>query len=238
MPNDTKRSLITAGTLRARCYRRALTHCESTCMRAQSPSPESWLAVCSSLAGKSQAFVEGIGTGQHCRGGRVGCSHRLRFETEGSVPGWPHEWDKQEITQHPCPDRWLGKYEFLDTTWSILLEHNGSSTRRKEQALCDMCIHHEHTDPPDLGQVRAEPGQSGWGPRVYQVTSVLSDTLRPRGQWSIRLLCPWKSPGKNTGVGCHALLQEIFPTQGLNPCLLQLLNWQADSLPLMPLCHC
>ena len=30
------------------------------------------------------------------------------------------------------------------------------------------------------------------------------------------LLCPWDSPGKNTGVGCHALLQGIFPTQGLN----------------------
>ena len=27
------------------------------------------------------------------------------------------------------------------------------------------------------------------------------------------------SPGKNTGVGCHTLLQGIFPTQGLNPCL-------------------
>ena len=32
-----------------------------------------------------------------------------------------------------------------------------------------------------------------------------------------RLLCPWDSPGKNTGVGSHALLQGIFPTQGLNP---------------------
>ena len=29
--------------------------------------------------------------------------------------------------------------------------------------------------------------------------------------------CPWDSPGKNTGVGCHALLQGIFPTQGSNP---------------------
>ena len=29
-----------------------------------------------------------------------------------------------------------------------------------------------------------------------------------------RLLCPWGSPGKKTGVGCHALLQGIFPTQG------------------------
>ena len=35
------------------------------------------------------------------------------------------------------------------------------------------------------------------------------------------------SPGKNTGVGCHALLQGIFPTQGLN---LGLLHYRADSL--------
>ena len=38
--------------------------------------------------------------------------------------------------------------------------------------------------------------------------------------------------GKNTGVGCHFLLQEIYLTQGLNLHLLGLLNWQADSLPL------
>ena len=42
------------------------------------------------------------------------------------------------------------------------------------------------------------------------------------------------SPGKNTGVGCHALLQGIFPIQGLNPCLLCLLLQQAGSLPLVP----
>ena len=34
-----------------------------------------------------------------------------------------------------------------------------------------------------------------------------------------RLLCPWDSPGKNSGVGCHAFLQGIFPTQGSNSCL-------------------
>ena len=43
-------------------------------------------------------------------------------------------------------------------------------------------------------------------------------------------ICPWDSPGKHTGVGCHILFQ-IFPTQGLNPCLLHLLHWQAGSLP-------
>ena len=36
-----------------------------------------------------------------------------------------------------------------------------------------------------------------------------------------RLLCPWNLPGKNTGVGCHFLLQGIFQTQELNPHLLQ-----------------
>ena len=43
---------------------------------------------------------------------------------------------------------------------------------------------------------------------------------------------PWDSPGKNTGVGSHALLQGIFPTQGSNSSLL--LHWQAGSLPLAP----
>ena len=39
-------------------------------------------------------------------------------------------------------------------------------------------------------------------------------------------------PGKNTGMGCHALLQGIFPTQGLNPHHICLMHWQAGSLPL------
>ena len=46
--------------------------------------------------------------------------------------------------------------------------------------------------------------------------SLMSDSLRPHGQQLTRLLCPWDSPGKNTGVGCHVLLQGIFLTQGLN----------------------
>ena len=47
-------------------------------------------------------------------------------------------------------------------------------------------------------------------------------------------LCSWTFPDKNTGVGCHFLLQGIFPTQKLDPSLLCLLYWQVDSLPL---CH-
>ena len=50
--------------------------------------------------------------------------------------------------------------------------------------------------------------------------SVMSDSFRPQGLEAARLLCPWDSPSKNTGVGCHFLLQGIFQTQGLNPGLL------------------
>ena len=50
--------------------------------------------------------------------------------------------------------------------------------------------------------------------------------------WSIAHQAPLSrdSPGRNTGVGCHALLQEIFPARGWNPSLLYLLHWQVDSL--------
>ena len=49
-----------------------------------------------------------------------------------------------------------------------------------------------------------------------------------------RLLCPWDSPGKNTGVCCHTLRQGIFLTQGSNPHLSYLQYKPAGSLPLMP----
>ena len=47
--------------------------------------------------------------------------------------------------------------------------------------------------------------------------SVMSDFCDPMDCSPTRLLCPWDSLGKNTGMGCHFRLQGIFPTQGLNP---------------------
>src|SRR5574339_28526 len=41
------------------------------------------------------------------------------------------------------------------------------------------------------------------------VASVVSDSVRPHRRQPTRLLCPWDSPGKNTGVGCHFLLQNV-----------------------------
>ena len=46
-------------------------------------------------------------------------------------------------------------------------------------------------------------------------SSMVSNSLRPHGLYS-----PWNSPGQNTGVGSHVLLQGFFPSQGLNPGLL------------------
>ena len=72
-------------------------------------------------------------------------------------------------------------------------------------------------------------------PRVHVLScSVVPDSLQPHGLQPFRLLCPWDSPSKNTGVGCHALLQGIFPTQGSNLHLLYPLHWQVGSFPLAP----
>ena len=59
--------------------------------------------------------------------------------------------------------------------------------------------------------------------------SVMSDSLWLHGLQPAMLLCPQNFPGKNTGVGCHFLLQGIFTTQGSNLHLFHLLHWQADS---------
>ena len=62
--------------------------------------------------------------------------------------------------------------------------------------------------------------------------SVMSDSLHPHGLQFTRLLCPWNFPGRNTGVGCHCLLQGIFLPQGSTLRLCCLLHWQAGSLPM------
>ena len=57
---------------------------------------------------------------------------------------------------------------------------------------------------------RADSQNSKRGRKVKVL--VVSISLRPYELLPIRLLCPWDSPGKNTGVGIHSLLQRIFST--------------------------
>ena len=49
---------------------------------------------------------------------------------------------------------------------------------------------------------------------VAQLSPTLCDPVDPR------LIGPWNSPGENTGMGCHSLLQGTFLTQGSNPGLM------------------
>ena len=107
--------------------------------------------------------------------------------------------------------------------------------------------------PPPLPGLSAPGGW--WSYSVYSTVPKLWDRMPDDLRWSwynnnrinvcVKLLqscpalcnpmdCPWDSPGKNTGVGCHALLQGIFPTEGLNPSLFFLLQGQAGFLPSVP----
>ena len=76
--------------------------------------------------------------------------------------------------------------------------------------------------PGDLPDPEIEPGSPAWqtdslptelrGKPFFpyaacQVASVVSDSVQPHGLQPTRLLRPWDSPGKSTGVGCHFLLQ-------------------------------
>ena len=70
--------------------------------------------------------------------------------------------------------------------------------------------------------------------RVYAKLLQSCPTLGPYGLYPVSLLCPWDSPGNNTGVDCCFLLQGIFPTQGWNLSLLCLLHWQVSSLQPVP----
>ena len=78
------------------------------------------------------------------------------------------------------------------------------------------------------GEPKPQEGHAPNKEPVFSLSSVLlllvcvksaqsCPTLRDPMAVARRLLCPWDSSGKNTGVGCPALLQGIFPTPGSNP---------------------
>ena len=66
-----------------------------------------------------------------------------------------------------------------------------------------------------------------------QVAAVMSDSVRPHGLQPTRLLHPWDSPGKNTGVGCHFLLQcrKVVSESEVTQSCLTLSNPMDCSLP-------
>ena len=85
-----------------------------------------------------------------------------------------------------------------------------------------------------LGRVKAGPactaGRGAWS-RLELGASVLSESGRPYRAQPARLLCPWDSPGKNTGAGLSCPPPENLPDPGIEPMSPAL---QADSLPSEP----
>ena len=89
----------------------------------------------------------------------------------------------------------------------------GLLTTKSKRILIPGLLYLPHNKGCHMGRITAS-ALSEWS------RSVVSDSLRPHGLKPTRILPPWDSPGKNTGVGYLFLLQGIFPTQGSNPGLL------------------
>ena len=101
----------------------------------------------------------------------------------------------------------------------ISLQNNKNKLKKKKNAMVKHPREKKITCA-DNG-VKKHPSVSVY---VSSVTSVVSDSLWPHGLQPTRLLCPWGSPGKNIGIGCHALLHWGSSLES-NPCLLHLLHW-------------
>ena len=148
----------------------------------------------------------------------VSCHFLLQgiFPTQGSNPGLLHcRQTLYPLSQMPS---FLHR-SLLPTVTAQLLLHS-------------VCRPHwvpwNHTSIPTSAIINSPmqgTGLQGPGPhslhhfllaKVEVLLTQSCPTLQPCGLLPTRHFCPWDSPGKNTGVGCHSLLQWIFPNQGSN----------------------
>ena len=113
------------------------------------------------------------------------------------------QYPRSDASPSRCPAPWHPPFCLLSLwTWLLRTSHQW----KQYLSLCDWLI--------SLSAM-----SSRFACIMYSSHSAMSNSLQPdgRGLQPARLLCPWDSPGKKTGVGCCALLQGIFPTQGSNP---------------------
>ena len=101
----------------------------------------------------------------------------------------------------------------------------------RQQKMPPQCMPLHHKDYIELKatekkQIEESSLSSSYLLKVKVLVTQSCPTLR-----NPRLLCPWAFLGKNTGVGCHALLQGIFPTLGIES---GTQTWQANSSPSRP----
>ena len=141
---------------------------------------------------------------------------RTDAETETSIL-WPPNAKSQLIGKDPDTGKVWGQEEKRVTEDEMVGWHHQLNGHEFEQT------------PGDGEEQGSLECCSPWGCRVrlsdwIELCAQSCLTLWPHELYPTRLLCPRDFPGKNTGVGCHFLLQGIFLTQGLNPSLLYLLH--------------
>ena len=129
----------------------------------------------------------------------------------------PHFWAERINKCALSPSKWMRKSNFLLTLKSLLQDRapklntlSGNLTSPWSiLSLLDGFNNSESSNSLlDAKQKVSESESIGH--------SVVSNSLLSHGLKPTRLLCPWNSLGKNTGVSCHSFLKEIFPNQRLN----------------------
>ena len=113
----------------------------------------------------------------------------------------------------------------ISQNWNSYRANDPIQMKKKKQTMGVRGSYYRLVDLKKELHKRASCGPSEAYLLLYSVSggglvTKLCLTLMTPWTVSARLLCPWDSPGKNTGVGCHFLLQGIFPTQESNPGLL------------------
>ena len=138
---------------------------------------------------------------------------------EGVAGVWPKKQEPEDSNVHLLPLPWLYIMMLLDP--SVLLWYMKVSFWLRF-CVCMFCKYLYN----ELSHCTANSQQADC------VTMCVLSHVRLFGTpWTIVYQNPlWDSPGKNTRVGCHFLLQGNFLTQRSNPHLLSLLHWQEDSL--------
>ena len=164
------------------------------------------------------------GSEEHCREGITGPSNSCQC-----LPWWLSWWRTRLQCGRPGFDPWLGRSPGEGKVYPLQYSGLENSMDRIVHGIAKSG--HDWATFISLEEDRCS--HRTWGYMLLVLScSVMSNSLQPFWLQLSRLLCPWNFPGKNTGVGCHFLLQGIFPTQESNNGLLCLLHWQVDALPL------
>ena len=129
------------------------------------------------------------------------------------------KWAYKNLPQHSKGHIWWAYSKHYSQWWKT--ESTPPKIRNKTKvSTFTTIIQHSSGNPSNSIQRRKRnKSNPDWKSEseVAQLCPTLCDCMD--WLWPTRLLGPWDFPGKNTGVGCHFLLQETFQTQGLNPCL-------------------